>query len=333
MLDVGLKLASGKPNYLMLKMSDKLWDDPRCITVPCRHCIGCRLEYSRQWANRMMLELGYHDSAYFVTLTYDDYHVPISYYADPETGEAFPSLTLRKRDLQLFFKRLRFTFGGDKIRYYACGEYGTDTLRPHYHAIIFGLHLDDLVLYKQSKDGYNYYNSAKLQRCWSERPSVTGLIGNKLDAPYLPIGYVVVGQVTWDTCAYTARYVAKKLMGADAQWYPDHGMELPFTVCSRKPGIGRQYYDDHEEDIYRYDKISISTSTGGRSFRPPSYFDTLYSIEHPVEIERIKTIRRNMADSQMQLKLRRTNMSYLEYLEIEERAHVERAKRLIRSDI
>ena len=77
------------------------------IEIPCGKCSGCRLQRSREWANRCMLELEYHKSSYFVTLTYDDAHVPIHYYSDPETGEALPSMSLVKRDFQLFMKRLR----------------------------------------------------------------------------------------------------------------------------------------------------------------------------------------------------------------------------------
>ena len=136
------------------------------LQVPCGQCIGCRIDRSRQWANRCMLELQYHDSAYFVTLTYDDLHVPKAYYPDPDTGEAHQSLTLCKRDFQLWMKRLRKRFSDDKIRFFACGEYGGSTHRPHYHAIVFGLHLDDLVKYKTVQEGdgyYTYYNSDSLQ--------------------------------------------------------------------------------------------------------------------------------------------------------------------------
>ena len=113
------------------------------IEIPCGKCIGCRLDYSRDWANRMMLEASYHEQNYFITLTYDDLHVPKSYYPCPETGEALPSLTLSKRDVQLFLKRLR-KLTGQQFRYYLCGEYGSTTHRPHYHLIVFGLVLDDL---------------------------------------------------------------------------------------------------------------------------------------------------------------------------------------------
>ena len=180
-----------------------LYPGKEIVQVPCGQCIGCRIDRSRQWANRCMLELQYHDSAYFATLTYDDFHVPKAYYADPATGEAHQSLTLCKRDFQLWMKRLRKKFGDDKIRFFACGEYGGSTRRPHYHAILFGLHLDDLVKYKTVKEGdgyYTYYNSESFQSPW-------------------PYGFAVIGQVTWESCAYVARYVTKKLTGEQADFY------------------------------------------------------------------------------------------------------------------
>lgn len=102
--------------------------DPRAIAIPCGHCIGCRLDQSRQWADRMMLELEHTGKAIFLTLTYDNDHVPLS--VDDDTGE-FSWFTLNKRDLQLFFKRLRKKFSDKEVRYYAVGEYGSNTLRPH----------------------------------------------------------------------------------------------------------------------------------------------------------------------------------------------------------
>ena len=212
------------------------------IKIPCGKCVGCRLEYSRQWANRCMLELQYHDSAYFCTFTYDDDHVPRTYYPDPETGEAFPAMTLQKRDFQLLMKRIRKHFPDDQIRFFACGEYGSQTFRPHYHAIIFGLHLSDLIPYKKVREGgelYTYYNSPSLQECW-------------------PYGFVVVGEVTWESCAYTARYVMKKLKGKEADFYGKHNIQPEFTLMSRRPGIARNYYDTHPT-LFDTDYINIST--------------------------------------------------------------------------
>ena len=120
------------------------------LKIPCGRCVGCRLERSRQWANRCMLELQYHESSYFVTLTYDDEHVPVTYYSENVDGEARSGLTLRARDLQLFMKRLRKEHSYERLRFFACGEYGSNSYRPHYHAIIFGLTLDDFCLYQTS---------------------------------------------------------------------------------------------------------------------------------------------------------------------------------------
>lgn len=282
------------------------------IEIPCGKCIGCRLEYSRQWANRCMLELQYHDSAYFVTLTYDDDHVPISYYPDPETGEAQKCHTLCKRDFQLWMKRLRKAFPGDRIRFFAAGEYGSDTFRPHYHAIVFGLHLDDLTVYKQQR-GYTYYNSASLQRTW-------------------PNGYVVVGKVTWETCAYTARYVMKKAQGILAEEYEILNIEPEFSLMSRKPGIARQYFDDHP-DLYDYEFINVSTADGGRKFRPPRYYDKLFDIVDHDRMTEIKEVRKLKAIANTALRMEKTSLSYLEQLEVDEAAASDRLKKLRRSDV
>lgn len=314
------KTINGKTNYrflsdLYLATHPEL--EKQCTLIPCGQCLGCRLDYSRQWADRCMLELQYHDSSYFVTLTYDEAHVPVEYYADKATGEAFPSLTLRKRDFQLFMKRLRKRFSDDHIRFFMAGEYGSETFRPHYHAILFGLHLNDLRPYKRSPQGYHYYNSDSLQSCW-------------LDHDGNPIGFVVVGEVTWDTCAYTARYIMKKQKGAASRVYSDFALEPEFTLMSRKPGIARQYYDDHP-DIYETQKINISTSKGGRQMRPPRYFDKLFDLEHPEEMAKIKAQRKDVASALQSLKLEQTSLSEHDFLEVQERSKEARIKSLRRN--
>lgn len=328
----GQKTVTGKPVYHILKYLDPLYNDPRCLKLPCGKCVGCRLEYSRQWANRCMLELKYHDSAYFLTLTYDDYHVPRSYYPDPSTGEAMPSLTLCKRDWQLFMKRLRKAFPDDRLRFYMCGEYGDQTQRPHYHAIVFGLHLNDLVPFSRSVQGYQYYTSESVQRCWSVRSVVQSLDGSEdCVTPLAPVGYVVVGEVTWETCAYTARYIMKKLNGPEAQFYSDFNLEKPFVLMSRKPGIARQYYDDHP-DIYEYDYINLSTDRGGRKVRPPRYYDKLFDLEQPEKLAEIKIIRRRQAEALEAARLAATTLQSEEYADLQERALVSRLSSLKRKE-
>lgn len=284
------------------------------VPLPCGQCIGCRIDYSRQWANRCMLELGYHDSAWFCTFTYDDDHVPRSYYPDPDTGEAIPALTLNKRDFQLLMKRIRKKFESDKIRFFMSGEYGSETFRPHYHAILFGLHLDDLVPYKTVKEGgeyYTYYNSPSLQECW-------------------PNGFVVVGEVTWESCAYTARYVMKKLKGKEAKFYAEHNIEPEFTLMSRRPGIAREYYDTHP-DIYDFDYINISTPKGGRKFRPPRYYDKLFDIDQPEKSAELKEARKKLAIQAQQAKLQHTSLDSYELLQVQEDKQKNRLKSLRRS--
>lgn len=297
--------------------STLLYPGKEVIQVPCGQCIGCRIDRSRQWANRCMLELQYHDSAYFVTLTYDEFHVPTSYYSDPATGEAHTSMTLCKRDFQLWMKRLRKKFSEDKIRFFACGEYGSETHRPHYHAIVFGLHLNDLEKYKTVRLGesyYTYYNSDSIQETW-------------------PNGYVVVGEVTWESCAYVARYVTKKLSGPQAEFYKQFNLVPEFSDMSRRPGIARQYYDEHGKEIYDHAYINISTPKGGKKFKPPRYFDRLFDIDSPGALDELKERRKRSAENVMQAKMRHTNLDPPEILKVEETAFQNKTKKLRRSSV
>ncbi|AXF52360.1 MAG: replication initiator protein [Microviridae sp.] len=302
-------------------LASELSRQGRVLSIPCGQCIGCRLEYSRQWANRCMLELPYHDQAWFVTLTYDDAHVPKTFSVDPETGEAIsPVMTLRKRHFQLFMKQLRYRFSGDHIRFFAAGEYGTNSLRPHYHAILFGLHLKDLVLYKRSVLDYPYFNSESLSRCWVDSSD-----GSQR-------GYVVAGAVSWDTCAYVARYILKKQKGATASVYQELNIEPEFSLMSRKPGIGRQYYDDHP-DMFKYDKINVKTPAGGRSFTHPLYLRRLYEIDDPVGSFELSEKRRLNAVDNVSLKTSLTDLDYYDILISSEQRKERSLKSLFRTTI
>ena len=106
--------------------------DGHAIYLPCGQCVGCRLERSRQWAVRCMHERSMHERACFVTLTYDDEHLP-------------PGKSLNYPDVQKFLRRLRKRVGVP-IRFYLCGEYGDDTDRPRYHICLFGFDFPDKAL-------------------------------------------------------------------------------------------------------------------------------------------------------------------------------------------
>lgn len=281
------------------------------VEIPCGKCLGCRLDYSRQWADRCMLELEDASSAYFVTLTYDDNHLPRSAYADPDSGEAKASYTLRKRDFQLFMKRLRYYMPSDEIRFFACGEYGSHTYRPHYHVILYNAHFDDLQFYKKSFNGNMYWNSPLLDMAWGK-------------------GFAVLGDVTWESCAYVARYCMKKAGSFPPDFYEKFGVEPEFTLMSRKPGIGRKYLDNHP-DLYNYNKINISTVKGGREICIPKYFDRVMAVENPDLIDNFKEKRKEAAIQRNKAILSKTDLSYQDYLKVAESAKKAKIQALRRS--
>lgn len=320
-----MKLAGGfrdeartLPSYNVIGSLKRIHDfDPvKDKLIPCGHCIACRINYSSDWANRMLLESQYYgDDNWFVTLTYDNEHLP------PDLNGVFdsPFHTLVKDEVSSFMKRLR-RYSGQKIRFYACGEYGSERARPHYHIIIFGLHLDasDLKFWKFNHQGDALYTSQLIERAWS----LNGV----------PFGLHCVAQVNWETCAYTARYVTKKLNGDAAAVYDDAAIIPEFSVMSRKPGIGRLYYDDHVEEIFENREIIVSTSKGGKTFKPPKYYDRLYDIDYPEQSLAHKKRVEHFIQVNNQLRGNYTSMSLLEELAAEENALERRTKSLVRSD-
>lgn len=274
------------------------------IDVPCRKCIGCRLDYSRQWADRLMIELQRHESAWFVTLTYDENNVPHA--VRPSTGEIEPYSTLVKRDCQLFMKRLRKAhlklYPDNHLMYYLAGEYGETSGRPHYHAIIFDLVLNDLQLWSKS-NGFQYYVSEWLQSIWK-------------------FGRVIVAAVTWETCAYTARYIVKKQFGKNAkEVYFENGILPEFSLVSTKPAISKTYFEETilQSKIFgNVDEVNLSTTSGGKKVKFPKYWDRLYEKVDPDRLLEVKEFRKDAAETIKQLKLSQTSKSYYDYLEDEE---------------
>ncbi|UPW41960.1 replication initiator protein [Dipodfec virus RodF1_56] len=292
----------------------KLIRQGRLLQLPCRKCVGCRLSKSREWANRVVMEQLYHNDSWFLTLTYDDEHLRPAYPVDEATGEILSvHATLVKKDLQDFLKRLRFN-SGQAIRYFAAGEYGSQTYRPHYHLLIFGLYLDDLEVIRKNFAGQQYYVSDLIEKCW-------------------PFGFHILGKVTWQSAAYVARYTMKKASnGYDKNYYTVAGIEPEFQTMSLKPAIGRRFYDEHPE-IFDYDYFSVSTPQGGRKVYPPEYFKKLYKAQHPVEaFERSKKARVN-AEVREHLKLMLTDKDYGDILKDEEEALIRRITSLTRDDI
>lgn len=208
------------------------WADQE-VSIPCGRCIGCKLDRSLMWAVRITNELSLHKEACFLTLTY----------RETPAGD-----TLVKEHLQDFFKRLRFHLEPQKIRYYACGEYGTESQRPHYHVCLFGWFPPDVKPYKRTSDGHQLWTSQRLEEIWGH-------------------GFTVVGNLTFETAAYTARYVTKKVTG---DLSPDHyGGRLPeFSLSSRRPGIGADWAKKYAGEI----KAHASIYARGQTFPVPAYY-------------------------------------------------------------
>lgn len=269
------------------------------INIPCGQCVGCRLERSRQWAMRCVHEKRMHADNCFVTLTYDNDHLP-----------GFG--TLVKRDLQLFMKRLRKE-KGDGIRFYACGEYGDINKRPHYHVILFNLDFNDKKEIGRNRRGDRYYNSDDLRRIWG-------------------LGNVLLGDVTFDSCAYVARYVMKKITGEASGAHYDvvdgDGVvyrRLPeFTVMSRRPGIGAGWFAKYGEHAYQHDSVIIN----GRLCRPPRFYDGRFELLDSKRMDVIKEKRRRAADREEHVRRRLERL--VDRMRVKERVMISHLNKLKR---
>lgn len=205
--------------------------------VPCGQCIGCRLERSRDWAVRCVHESKLYSDNCFLTLTYNNENLPAN-------------KSLDKSHLTKFFKRLRKQNPGKKIRYFACGEYGDEFQRPHYHVILFNHDFNDKRLYKYGE--FPLYTSSTLAGLW-------------------PFGHAIVAAFSFESAAYTARYCVKKVNGAGAKEH--YGDRIPeYAVMSRKPGIGYDFFLKYYDDIVHYDRV---VTRGGVQSKPPRYYDKL----------------------------------------------------------
>lgn len=253
--------ATGK--YSLVFNPGKLAASLEPVEVPCGRCIGCRLERSRQWALRITHEQSLHSENCFITLTYDPEHLPYTN-------------SLDKDHFQRFMKRLRKFLSPRKIRFFACGEYGDENYRPHYHAIIFGYDFPDKVACSKNQSGDIVYTSEILLKIWG-------------------MGFVTVGGVTFESAAYVARYVCKKVTGdAAIEHYtrvdPETGemffIEPEFALMSRKPGIARDWYEKYRSDLNK----GFITSRGIKMM-PPKYYTNLLEKDDPFLWEHLKNQR------------------------------------------
>lgn len=256
---VGQRTEAGKVPVVFARPSGPAEE----IKVACGQCIGCRLARSKDWALRCVHEASLYEDNCFVTLTYDDDHLP-------------PDGSLVKDDHQTFMRRLRKRFPVKKIRFFMCGEYGDSTMRPHYHFLLFNHDFWDKTEWMVSK-GNTIFRSEELEKLWVN-------------------GYSWIGAVTWQSAAYVARYVLKKVNGEHA-WKRycrdvdlDSGecrlLEPEYICMSRRPGIAHAWYERYRSDC---DKDYLTDH--GRKYRVPRYYDQILELED-VEKYRSKKARR-----------------------------------------
>lgn len=208
----------------------------KVLSVPCGKCIGCRLERSRQWAVRCMHEAKLWERNCFVTLTYEDEKLP----ADG---------SLRPRDFVLFMKRLRARFGAG-IRFFHCGEYGLESERPHHHCLLFNHDFDDRVFYRGGQGGDSkLYTSKECERLWGH-------------------GFCTIGDASYESAGYIARYSLKKVYGPAADGHYK-GRVPEYLTMSRRPGIGSAHARRFLSDWYPSDEVIVN----GSPTKPPRYYD------------------------------------------------------------
>lgn len=223
------------------------------MTLTCGQCRGCRAALARSWSMRIMHEASLYDANVFATLTYDDESLP-------------PGGSLRKRDLQLFLKRLRREIEPARVRYFAVGEYGTRFDRPHYHALLFGFVPSD-ARRVSVRQGHPVFSSVLLDRCWGH-------------------GLTEFGSVTPASARYVAGYVQKRITGSWSK--ARYGEREPeFGVMSRRPGIGAAWIDKYREEVYAADSVVVN----GREVKPPRYYDQRVASSAPLVIDGVKAER------------------------------------------
>jgi len=268
------KINNGKQQYKFLgkaahytRWSKLNLDDVKIL--PCKQCIGCRLERSRQWAVRLMHEIPFHKGACFLTLTYDEKSLPFFWKDDTPVRS-----TLMKTHLQEFWKKLRARneyHGKAKIKYFACGEYGEEKGRPHYHAALYGSvglcgRKPKRTETRPSRSGGRQFTHSDIAACW-------------------PHGDHTISELTFESAAYIARYILKKVTGDLAQ---DHYGDLQPEFQTSSNGLGRSHVEAWLSDVYPSDHVVLP---GRGAFTPPPYYDRILEKVDPSLFEAVKKAR------------------------------------------
>ena len=269
------------------------------VPVPCGKCVGCRLDRSKRWADRMLLEFERPAgslpprSAIFVTLTYDDAHVSKVRCRDNQYRD-----NLCLKDTQDYHKRLRKYFSGRPLRYFLAGEYGDQTFRPHYHEILFGLSLFDLPdavpFGAGEQPGTVYYVSPTLADIWSN-------------------GHVLISEVNYKTFAYVSRYVLKKQFDSDDGQLVYRGRKPPFVLMSRRPGLGLSYFASDDLDT-----TAVFDGSDVKIIPRPRYDLLKLKDTDPYQYEVLSAARRLKAEARQRAILAQSDLNLIDRLKQDE---------------
>lgn len=203
-----------------------------------------------------------------VTLTYAPEHLP-------KDG------SLNHRHYELFAKRLRKYYQPLKIRYYMGGEYGDQHGRPHYHAALFGIDFHDKTYHKTTPAGFKIYISPTLDKIWG-------------------LGQCSIGDLTFESAAYIARYIMAKRTGPDADKHYErvnletgeiYQLKPEYNQMSTNPGLGKHWLEKYETDVYPLGKIVIR----GNESNAPRYYDKIYKKKNPDNYDHIHAQREKEA--------------------------------------
>lgn len=243
-------------------------DTGQPFELPCGHCIGCQEIRQREWALRCLHEAQMNKPNCFITLTYDDEHVPLG--LQHQDWQVFIRAVRKQRERkQLNVATQRMKTVRPPIRYFMAGEYGSENLRPHFHALIFGTEFKETY-----QIGKNRYSSKELEKIWNK-------------------GYVNVGEINYTTAMYAAKYACKKITGDMAEyWYrrtdPRTGETVhvrpEYAKMSLKPGLGDSWIRKYHQEVYGpRDAIVLH---GGREFPPPRFYDNKLKEINPKLLQR-----------------------------------------------
>lgn len=314
------QLIETDPNAIRHGMAKLLVNDiryDRIQTIPCKKCWACQLNYSAEWATRIVNEQGNDRNCYFITLTYDDEHLPIAEKIETKEGVYENDGTwngcLYRKDIDRFINTLRKHFERKPyfykgVKYFYAAEYGETTGRPHFHIILLHCPLDITQFYDCHVDTNfkAHWKSKQVENWWSD--TVKDDEGNEIR---IKKGMIDIAELEWSCAAYVARYCTKKLsMDTDKSIYYKQG-KMPEWVSMSK-GIGFDYLKERADEIYTNDEIIMKTVKGNvGSAKPPKAYDRKMEEWDPEFMEKLKLSRQHAAERAD--KLKQTLSDYTDY--------------------